>query len=226
MSRCKRGKSEEVTSDPNQEATCNPEQKSQATPLVHRTVRSPESAARAVRDWLFSNTGPQAGRCRGVLIDDDTDVDEDDDEFNDDSIILMLVMMTMMMISMTKRIMRMMTGPPPGHRTDHRRHPDRATGKQDVTKPSTATNRTEGRHDHHRRPIGPPTATVLTESPGHDVDDDAVRPDNRPDLYSHRPDHTGPSTRTANQTTNQVTTLDDRPHRRFHHQTTTTMMAI
>ena len=62
-------------------------------------------------------------------------------------------------------------------------------------------DQTERRHDHHRRPIGPPSATVLTEPPGHDVDDDSVRPDNRP-------------------------TLDDRPDRRFHHQTTTTMMAI
>ena len=66
-----------------------------------------------------------------------------------------------------------------GHRTDHGRHCDRAAGKQDVTRPPTATNRTERRHDHHRRPIGPPTATVLAESPGHDVDDDSVRPDSR-----------------------------------------------
>ena len=49
-------------------------------------MRSPESTARAVRDWLFSNIGPQAARDKGVLIDDDTDVvDDDDDEFNDDS---------------------------------------------------------------------------------------------------------------------------------------------
>ena len=134
---------------------------------------------------------------------------------------IMILFDDMMMITVTKRMMRMITGPPPGHRTDHRRHPDRATGKQDVTRPPTATNRT--RHDHHRRPIGPPTATVLTESPGHDVDDDSVRPDNRPDFYSHRPDHrldpqrglpTGPSIRPPHWTTNQTTDFATRPPRR------------
>ena len=114
-----------------------------------------------------------------IRFDDDTDVDDgddDDDAFNDEED--------------DEDDDRTTTRTPNGPRqTPRPRH--RKIGR----------DQTERRHDHHRRPIGPPTATVLTESPGHDVDDDSVRPDNRP-------------------------TLDDRPDRRCHHQTTTTMMAI
>ena len=46
-------------------------------------MQSLESAARAVRDWLFSNIGPHARRYWGALIDDDVDHDDDDDDDDD-----------------------------------------------------------------------------------------------------------------------------------------------
>ena len=99
-------------------------------------------------------------------------------------------------------------GPPQTPRPRHRK-----TGRDQTT------------DGHHRRPIGPPTATVLIQSPGHDVDDDSVRPDNRLDFYSHRPDHRlDPNKDCQPDQSGHHIGRPTRPP--MHHQTTTTMMAI